>query len=72
MMARLAQCGGDTEHCREEMVQEWLKEDKTASWEKLCRALEHMGNELEVEIIEKQYLTPPQSKSEFTYVYVYL
>ena len=51
----LGEDGGDTEHCREEVVLEWLKEDKTASWEKLCRALEQMGREAEVQIIKEQY-----------------
>ena len=52
---QLGENGGDTEHCREEVVLEWLKEDKTASWEKLCRALEQMGMEAEVQIIKEQY-----------------
>ena len=54
-ISQLEENGGDTEHCREEVVLEWLKEDKTASWEKLCRALEQMGREAEVQIIKEQY-----------------
>ena len=57
-MSQLVQRGGDTEHCREEVVQEWLK-DKTASWEKLCRALERMGNVESVQLIKERYISNP-------------
>ena len=50
---QLMEDAGDTEHCREEMMLEWLKDDKTASWEKLSTALELMGNEAEVQIIKE-------------------
>ena len=59
-MSQLVQRGGDTEHCREEVVQEWLK-DKTASWEKLCRALERMGNVESVQLIKQRYISNPDS-----------
>ena len=55
-MCQLVQRGGDTEHCRKEVVQEWLREDKTASWEKLCMALEHMGNMESVQLIKERYI----------------
>ena len=51
-ISQLVEDGGEAEHCREEMMLEWLKEDKTASWEKLSRALKLMGNEAEVQIIK--------------------
>ena len=54
-ISQLGEDGGDTEHCREEVVLEWLKEDKTASWQKLCRALEQMGREAEVQNIKEHY-----------------
>ena len=56
-MSQLVQYGGDPEHCREEVVQEWLKEDKSASWEKLCRALERMGNVESVQFIKERYIS---------------
>ena len=55
-ITQLVEDGGDTEHCREEVVLEWLKEDSTASWEKLCEVLERMGRKDEVRIINEQYL----------------
>ena len=63
-MCQLVQRGGDPEHCREEMVLEWLKEGKTASWEKLCRALEHMGNVESVQMIKDRYISNPDSLCE--------
>ena len=55
---------GDTEHCREKVVQEWLKEGKTASWEKLCTALEQMGREEEVQAIKERYLVTSKHAPE--------
>ena len=55
-ITQLMKDGGDTEHCREEVVLEWLKGDNTASWEKLCEALERMGKKDEVRIINERYL----------------
>ena len=52
-ITQLMEDAGDTEHCQEEVVLEWLKDDKTASWEKLSTALELMGNEAEVQIIRE-------------------
>lgn len=50
---QLERCGGDTEHCREEVVSIWLKEDKEASWQKLCRVLEQMNCIAEVQATKK-------------------
>ena len=55
-ITQLVKDGGGIEHCREEVVLEWLKGDNTASWEKLCEALERMGRKDEVLIINEQYL----------------
>ena len=64
-ISQLGEDGGDTEHCREEVVLKWLKEDKTASWEKLCRALELMGREAEVQIIKEQYFPVSDQSLEY-------
>ena len=63
-ITQLVEDGGDTELCREEVVQEWLREDPTASWEKLCEALDWMGNEAEVQIIQEQYIHVPSHHLE--------
>ena len=55
-ISQLEECGGDIEQCRKEVALEWLKEDKTASWEGLCQALELMGNETEVQAIKERYI----------------
>ena len=54
-LLQLSQCGRDPDYCREQVVTEWLKGDKGASWEKLCRALEQMGRE--VLKIREQYIS---------------
>ena len=56
--------GGETGCCREEVVLEWLKEDRTASWEKLCSALEEMGNMTEVQVIKEQYICTQSGSDE--------
>ena len=38
-------------------MKEWLKEDKAASWEGLCKALESMGNEAEAQVIKEKYFS---------------
>ena len=61
-ISQLVEDGGDAEHCREEMMLEWLKEDKTASWEKLSSALKLMGNEAEVQIIKGHHIPEPEGE----------
>ena len=77
-ISQLGEDGGDTEHCREEVVLEWLKEDKTASWEKLWKVLEQMGREAEVQIIKEQYFHASDQSQSFkgvdfvTHAYIFL
>ena len=61
-MSRLDRSGMDSKHCRKEVVQEWLNEDKSPSWEKLCRALKLMGETESVSMIKARYFS---SQSEF-------
>ena len=72
---QLEEHGGVTERCREEVVQEWLKEDKAASWELLCKALESMGMEAEVQTIKKKYISAQYSdaySAEGMYTHVHI
>ena len=53
-LLQLSQCGKDLDYCRDQVVSEWLKTDKGASWEKLCKALKQIGSEAEADKIRDQ------------------